>query len=184
MKWLIVSVVGHIILILLLTLSIQKKEKKQNVIEVEIKEVHATDKIKKNRTLPINFNRRNKHLSSGKRIGSKESNATPRTLGQELELENYLERLRDRIEPNWITLLRRDVPTTKQQRRRSCLVVLNIETTPDGQILDIDMIRSCGWQLAENDAVKAIQISGIIPPPKEYLVNGIFYLQWAFDLRM
>lgn len=184
MKWLIVSIVVHILIILALTFSIQKKEIKQDIIQVEIKEVHVQDKPKASESTPVHPDDGDKHIPADKRIGSKESNEAPRSIGETLALENYLERLRARIEPNWIRILRKDVPKTKTRRRHSCLVVLNIEASPQGEILNIDMIKGCGWKIAENAALEAIQVSGIVPPPKEYLVNGIFYLQYQFDLRM
>lgn len=179
--WLFLSLGLHLLIVLTFILRYDKvKVDQKDIISIELKEIYGTSKS--NHTYQNNLKQRNSRLPAPiQRLGSRERNEAYKSLGDRAAEENYIERLRQRIEPNWIRILEREIRS--RRNARPCLVVLDINGDANGQILKIQIVQSCGWKIAEDAAVEAIRVAGLLPPPKEFLMNGILYLQWTFNLR-
>lgn len=150
----------------------RNKTKSTETIEVQIIEAPV-----KHRPKP-----KLKPGASPSRIGSDEFKAEPHSIGVHATADNYYARLKERIDPNWLRLLNTAF-RRKEARFIECITVLNIDGNAQGNILEVVILHTtCNKQL-DNIAKEAIYYSGLLPPPKNLLVDGKIYLQWTFALR-
>lgn len=144
--------------------------KPQVVLEIAI--------ISKPKPKPRNF----KPKPAPLRVGSAAFKRAPHNLGVHLTADHYLNRLKAQLDPVWAhrldLALRR-----KEATAHDCYTTLNIDASPDGTIIDLVVQHTtCDIKL-DNIAKAAIMEAGLLPPPKNLLVNGRLYLEWTFTLR-
>lgn len=166
-----VSLLVHIILLFLFLIPSSSKEKPE-IIEIDIQD---------NKVLPP---QKQPKEPEGGRIGSNQyRDGEGQSLDKRILVDDYFARLKARIEPNWIRFMDDEFRASRKNLIRNCDITLNINANENGLILSIIVIQSCGWKLAEDIAIRAINYSGIIPPPKDLLRNGILYLTWTFEIH-
>jgi len=116
------------------------------------------------------------------RIGSNAFKASPHSLDVHLTADHYLARLKAVIDPNWLRLLM-DAVGRREAKFKVCDTICNIDADAKGNILAVTVASStCNKELDEI-ARSAIYYSGILPPPRNLLVNGKLYLEWTFSIR-
>ncbi len=97
---------------------------------------------------------------------------------------SFFNRMRDNIEPHWdpISRLKARDPTGRingtKQRRTMLEIVLN----PDGSVNKINLVRSCGVDYLDREAISAVRSGAPFPnlPPGLLGEDGLFREQFGF----
>lgn len=115
---------------------------------------------------------------AGPRIGSEAYLRQRRALGITAAAQNFLERLKAHIEPNWQFQVQQS-----GARPVSCSTTLYIDAYPNGTVLRVyTNMNNCPAAL-QAAAIKTIQTCNLLPAPKILLAkSGLFELSWTFTL--
>jgi hypothetical protein len=177
-KFLVLSLILHTIVFFWLTF--EKKVVQQDIIEIDTKD---------RSNLPRKENPEGLTGPTGstgpKRIGNNGEGINDLPLGDKLTAENYIQRIRDLIEPVWIRKVKERVKFRQKNKYPviKCTTSIIILVNSTGFIEKNDIVLSCSQDFRFDQIALGVWDRNLPPPPKSLLENGMLEIVWNFLIR-
>lgn len=170
--WYVGSLIVHFILMagLYYIPSVNKTEP----IEITVKVIY---------TIPIKIPKTTQKAAKGPNRLSNDGNNNL-DLTDRLTAENYIERLKALIEPQWRQQVATRYSYLKRAKRPlpSCTTCLAVNVLSNGYTQDISVLTRCHDAHFDTYAIEAFNRT-LPPPPKSLIENNMLAIDWCFRIK-